>query len=172
MDWLTCCSLSNGSQGNEQHQQLRAGEVQQAWGRPSGEEERRKDSHVNDHHCCQQHSQPEQHPAGMRRLLLDGQTGRLGRAKVAQKGGMRCHETHTFRAIGVMPSCNGGMQSMCTLSRHITTPGVTASPKLLLQPVWSNYASIPSPLAMHTRWGRQNTGQYRLLPPTQDRTTP
>ena len=49
---LTCCSLSNGSQGNEQYQQLRAGEVQQAWGLPSGEEEGCKDSHVNDHDCC------------------------------------------------------------------------------------------------------------------------
>lgn len=36
---LTCSSLSNGSKGYEQHQQLRPGEVQQAGGVPPGEEE-------------------------------------------------------------------------------------------------------------------------------------
>ena len=59
----TCCSLGNGSKGNKQHQQLRAGEMQQAGGLPSGEEERRQDSHVNHHHCCQQHCKPKHHPA-------------------------------------------------------------------------------------------------------------
>ncbi len=38
---LTCSSLGNGSKGYEQHQQLRAREVQQAGGAPSGEEEGR-----------------------------------------------------------------------------------------------------------------------------------
>ena len=62
MELLTCSALSNGRQGDKQHQQLRPREMQQARSVPTREQERPQHRHVQHHHHNKQHRQPEQHP--------------------------------------------------------------------------------------------------------------